>query len=80
MASAKNDNTVDLLAQDINYIKEDIKLINEKLDKKYVSHETFDLSIKSINQAIGLIVKAGIFIAAPIYAAVIGLVFKIFTQ
>ena len=70
----------ELLAQDIQYIKDDIKMINEKLDKKYVSHETFDLSIKSINQALSLIVKAGIFIAAPVYAAIIGLVFKIFTQ
>jgi hypothetical protein len=70
----------ELLAQDIQYIKDDIKLINEKLDKKYVSHETFDLSIKALNQAIGLVVKAGLFLATPVYGAIIALLFKIFQQ
>lgn len=68
--------STELLAQDIQYIKEDIKAINVKLDSKYVSHETFDLSIQAINQAIALIVKVGIFLATPIYGAIIFLLFK----
>ena len=36
----------ELLAQDIAYIKKDILEIKSKLDTKYVSHETFDLTIK----------------------------------
>lgn len=76
----KNEQSVDLLAQDIQYIKEDIKLINEKLDKKYVSHETFDLTVKSINGAIQAVVKTGMFIITPVYVALIGLLIKILFQ
>lgn len=72
--------TPDTLQKDIEYIKQDIKIINEKLDQKYVSHETFDLTISSLNTAIGWIVKIGIFIITPVYGAVVALLFKVFTQ
>lgn len=72
--------TIDQHAADIEYIKKDISEIKERLDKKYVSHETFDLSIKAINDALGWMVKIAIFVATPIYAAVIALMFKIFAQ
>jgi tetrahydromethanopterin S-methyltransferase subunit G len=72
--------SIDTHAADIEYIKKDIAEIKEKLDKKYVSHETFDLSIKSINDAVGWIVKIAIFVITPIYGAVIALLFKIFAQ
>ena len=72
--------TTDTLAKDIEYIKQDIKTINEKLDHKYVSHETFDLTIASLNSSIRTIINAGMFLAAPIYAAIIALLFKVFTQ
>lgn len=72
--------TIDQHATDIEYIKKDIAEIKERLDKKYVSHETFDLSIQAINEAISWIVKVAIFVIAPIYAAVITLMFKAFTQ
>lgn len=69
-----------LLAQDIAYIKADIVEIKSKLDSKYVSHETFDLTIASLNQAISTVVKVGLFIVTPLYAAIVALLFKIFTQ
>lgn len=72
--------SIDTHAADIEYIKKDIAEIKEKLDKKYVSHETFDLTVKSVNEAISWIVKVGIFIITPIYGAVIALLFKIFSQ
>ena len=72
--------TVDQHATDIEYIKKDIAEIKERLERKYVSHETFDLSIQAINEAISWIVKVAIFVITPIYAAVIALMFKIFTQ
>lgn len=72
--------SIDSHAADIEYIKKDIAEIKERLDKKYVSHETFDLSIKAINEAISWIVKVAIFVITPIYGAVIALMFKIFTQ
>ena len=72
--------TNQLLAQDIQYIKADILEIKKKLDEKYVSHETFDLTVASLNQAISMVVKVGLFIITPIYAAVIALLFKIFTN
>ena len=49
--------TIDQHAADIEYIKKDIAEIKERLDKKYVSHETFDLSIKAINDAFGWMVR-----------------------
>jgi len=76
----KREPSIDAHAADIEYIKKDIAEIKEKLDKKYVSHETFDLSIKSINDAIGWMVKIAIFVITPIYGAVIALLFKIFAQ
>lgn len=72
--------SIDAHAADIEYIKKDIAEIKEKLDKKYVSHETFDLSVRALNDAIGWIVKIAIFVITPIYAAVIALMFKAFTQ
>lgn len=72
--------TPDTLAKDIEYIKQDIKIINDKLDQKYVSHETFDLTVNSLNKAIGWIVKIAIFVITPIYGAVVALLFKVFTQ
>lgn len=69
-----------MLAKDIQYIKDDIKTINLKLDSKYVSHETFDLTVASLNKAITLIVYVGIFLATPIYGAIIALLFKVFSQ
>jgi len=71
---------IDAHAADIEYIKKDIAEIKERLERKYVSHETFDLSIQSINDAIGWIVKVAIFVIAPIYGAVITLIIKAFTQ
>jgi len=72
--------SIDTHAADIEYIKKDIAEIKERLERKYVSHETFDLSIQAINEAISWIVKIAIFVATPIYAAVIALMFKIFAQ
>lgn len=72
--------TTDTLANDIEYIKNDIKNINEKLDKKYVSHETFDLTVTSLNKAVQTIIYVGMFLLTPVYGAVIALLFKTFTQ
>lgn len=72
--------TIDQHAADIEYIKKDISEIKERLERKYVSHETFDLSVRAINDAISWIIKVAIFVIAPIYGAVITLMFKIFTQ
>ncbi len=72
--------SIDSHAADIEYIKKDIAEIKDKLDKKYVSHETFDLSVRAINDAISWIVKVAIFVITPIYGAVIALIFKIFAQ
>ena len=77
---AKRQPSIDSHAADIEYIKKDIADIKERLEKKYVSHETFDLSIKSINDAISWMVKIAIFVITPIYGAVIALLFKIFAQ
>jgi hypothetical protein len=70
----------EILAQDISYIKADIIEIKKKLDEKYVSHETFDLTVQSLNKAISTVVKVGMFIVSPIYVAVIALLFKIFAN
>jgi len=77
---AKREPSIDAHATDIEYIKNDIKEIKERLDKKYVSHETFDVSIRAINDAIGWMVKVAIFVITPIYGAVIALIFKLFAQ
>ncbi len=77
---AKREPTIDQHAADIEYIKKDIAEIKERLERKYVSHETFDVSIRAINDAIGWIVKVAIFVITPIYGAVIALLFKIFAQ
>jgi len=72
--------TTDTLSKDIEYIKNDIKNINEKLDRKYVSHETFDLTVNSINKTVSWIIAVALFLLTPVYAAVIALVFKVFTH
>lgn len=77
MAAPKSN---ELLEQDIAYIKSDISDIKKKLDEKYVSHETFDLTVTSLNQAIQTVVKVGLFLITPVYGAVIALLFKIFTN
>lgn len=77
---AKREPSIDQHAADIEYIKKDIAEIKERLERKYVSHETFDLSIQAINEAISWIVKVAIFVITPIYGAVIALMFKLFTQ
>lgn len=75
-----NPKSNEILAQDISYMKDDIRDIKKKLDTKYVSHETFDLAIKSQNDSIRTIVYAGMFLVTPIYGAIIALLFKIFTS
>lgn len=77
---AKREPSIDQHATDIEYIKKDIAEIKERLERKYVSHETFDLSIQAINEAISWIVKVAIFVITPIYGAVIALMFKLFAQ
>ena len=72
--------SIDAHATDIEYIKKDIAEIKERLERKYVSHETFDLSIQAVNEAISLMAKVAMFVITPVYAAVIALMFKIFTQ
>lgn len=70
----------ELLAQEITYIKDRLSSIEKKLDEKYVSHETFDLVVKSLQEADKKIINTAMFFAAPLYAGVIGLLFKIFTN
>lgn len=70
----------EILQADINRIKDDIKEINLKLDMKYVSHETFKLTVEAINASITTLVKIGLFLVTPVYIAVVALVFKVFTQ
>lgn len=72
--------TPEVMLKDIEYIKKDIKEINEKLDNKYVSQETFSLTVESINNAISWIVKIAIFVLTPVYGAIIALLFKVFTS
>lgn len=69
-----------LLAKDIAYIKDEIRDIKSRLDTKYVSHETFELSVQALNKAISLITKTGLFLVAPVYGAIVALLFKVFTQ
>lgn len=68
------------LSQDIQYIKEDIKDIKKKLDEKYVSHETFNLSVEALNKSIQTVIYTGLFLLTPIYGAVVALIFKLFTN
>lgn len=75
-----NEKSNELLAQDINYMKERLSAIEKKLDEKYVSHETFDLTVNAINKSVQTIVYTGLFLATPVYGAVIALVFKVFTS
>ena len=75
-----SNNTPEILSKDIEYIRNDIKEINTKLDSKYVSQETFNITVNSLNDAISWIVKIAIFVITPIYGAVVALLFKVFTQ
>lgn len=70
----------EILQADINRIKDDIKEINQKLDIKFVSHETFKITVDALNQSITTVVKIAVFLFIPVYAAVVALVFKSFTQ
>ena len=76
----KHMKSTELLSQQLTYVETRLVAIEKKLDEKFVSHETFDLTVKSINSAVSLVVKAGLFLAVPIYGAVITLVFKTFTS
>ncbi len=78
----------EVLANDIANIKSDILEIKQKLDSKYVSHETFDLVITSLKtdmlagrlslqEADSRIIKTAMFVITPIYGAVIVLLFKL---
>lgn len=80
----------EVLAENIRTIQNDILEIKNKLDTKYVSHETFELTIKNMNTVIAahekenndkfnFALKMAILVGAPIYGAVITLVFKVFT-
>lgn len=70
----------EVLAQDIAYIKADILEIKRRLDEKYVSHETFELVIADLRKADSRIITTAMFFATPLYAGVIALLFKIFTN
>lgn len=83
--------SIDSHATDIEYIKKDIAEIKDRLDKKYISHETFDLIVKQLldliaanrktqEEADSRIIKTAMFFATPVYGAVILLVIKAFTQ
>lgn len=69
----------EILAQDISYIKADILEIKKKLDEKYVSHETFDLTVKALQSTDSKIINTAMFFAAPLYAGIIALLFKLFS-
>ncbi len=70
----------ELLAQEIAYIKDRLSSIEKKLDEKYVSHETFDLVIEGLRESDKKIINTAMFFAAPLYAGVIGLLFKLFSN
>ena len=69
----------EILAQDISYIKADILESKKKLDEKYVSHETFDLTVKALQSTDSKIINTAMFFAAPLYAGIIALLFKLFS-
>jgi len=77
MANPKSN---EVLTYSIENIQKEIEAINKKLDTKYVSHETFDLTISSLNKSVQTIVYTGLFLATPVYGAVIALVFKVFAE
>lgn len=70
----------ELLAQEIGYVKERLVSIEKKLDEKYISHETFDLTVNAINKSVQTVIYTGLFLMTPIYGAVVALLFKIFTN
>lgn len=70
----------ELLAQDITYMKDRLSAIEKKLDEKYVSHETFDLVVEGLQKADSKIIYTALFLAAPVYGAIIALLFKSFTN
>lgn len=74
-----NEKSNEILAQDISYIKSDILEIKRRLDEKYVSHETFELVISDLRKADSRIISTALFFAAPLYAGVIALLFKLFS-
>lgn len=70
----------ELLAQDITYMKDRLSAIEKKLDEKYVSHETFDLVISGLQKADSKIIYTALFLATPVYGAIIALLFKMFIK
>lgn len=84
---ADSETQVAVLKAELGHIKSRLDSIDVKLDNKYVTQEEHTLAIQACNaatkvnaDAINMVVKVCIGLAAPIYAAVIALVFKVFTQ
>lgn len=84
---ADNDTQVAVLKAELTHIKSRLDSIDVKLDNKYVTQEEHSLAIQSCHaavkvnaDAINMVVKICIGLATPVYAAVIALVFKVFTQ
>lgn len=69
----------ELLTQELTYIKERLGNIEKRLEEKYVSHETFDLTVHSLQSADSKIINTAMFFAAPLYAGIIALLFKMFS-
>ena len=79
----------EVLQANIDAIQSDIKEIKLKLDTKYVSHETFELTLKTlttrfeiqerdVDARFNFALKISLVLGTPIYGAVITLLFKIF--
>jgi len=80
----------EVLQANMEVIQADIKEIKEKLDTKYVSHETFELTLNTLTTRFEIqerevasrfdfALKMAIILGAPIYGAVITLLFKTFS-
>jgi len=80
----------EVLQANMEVIQADIKEIKEKLDTKYVSHETFELTLKTLTTRFEIqerevasrfdfALKMAIILGTPIYGAVITLLFKTFS-
>lgn len=81
----------EVLQANIESIQADIKEIKQKLDTKYVSHETFQLTIQTLQELVvanraesdarfNLIFKVSLAIGTPLIGAIITLLFKVFTS
>lgn len=80
----------EVLQANIEAIQSDIKEIKQKLDTKYVSHETFQLTIQAMEKRVSIekaeidekfnfALKMAIAFISPLYVASIGLIVKMFT-